>query len=381
MSRISGESKRDTNLKTAQMVQLISEIGPDIPEIARRLGQFKESVRYRYKQKILNRGFAIQAMADYEKLGLRHLETVVDFTDELREYAQSILMAMSELCYVSGFERLFPRGNYVVGADVPEEFVDDYTNLMKRLQQKGMFSFVEVHAFDWFRRIPMQTQFYDFNARRWDFDWSAQTGGDFRVAAYLPSERGSFDFIDLLILKELYMDATRSLVEISRKLKVNYKKLVWHYSTHVVGSGLIRGYTVRWPGTKYDYKVERASQRQHKYFWIDLLVRDLNGAKRMELMARVNRLPFVWAEAGGKGYFAQLAIPLDFYTEAMQYLEGILGPVRDRAELYLPDQTSGLAFTTSYKLYDQNSERWTFEVNDLDTKFDELILKIKEGRG
>ena len=39
---------RDTSYKTAEMVKLISEIGPDIPEISRRLGQYKESVRYRY---------------------------------------------------------------------------------------------------------------------------------------------------------------------------------------------------------------------------------------------------------------------------------------------------------------------------------------------
>jgi len=41
------ESKKDVNTRTAQLVQLLTEIGPDIPEIARRLGQFKESVRYR----------------------------------------------------------------------------------------------------------------------------------------------------------------------------------------------------------------------------------------------------------------------------------------------------------------------------------------------
>ena len=39
------EGKRDVAVRTAQLVQLLSEIGPDIPEISRRLGQFKESVR------------------------------------------------------------------------------------------------------------------------------------------------------------------------------------------------------------------------------------------------------------------------------------------------------------------------------------------------
>lgn len=374
-----GESK-DINLKTAQMVQLISEIGPDIPEIARRLGQFKESVRYRYKEKILNKGFAIQAIVDYSRLGLRHLEMFVGFSEEFREHAQTILIAMSELCYVSGFEKIFPTGDYMVGADVPEEFVDEYMDFILGLRQKGLFSHVNVHTFDWFRRIPMRTQFYDFSAGRWDFDWSTRTAGGFDTTAYTPSERGRFDLLDLLILKELYIDASRPLIEISRKLGENYKKLAWHYNKHVK-SGLIKGYTLRWPGTKYNFKVERALHRQHRYFWIDLLVRNLSEVERMELVSKVNRLPFVWAEAGGRDYFAQFAFPVDFLTEAMQHLESILGPVRDRAELHMPDQTSALAFTISYKRYNQKSQRWTFDAPALQSRFAELILKIKESRG
>ena len=37
---------------------MITEMGPNISEIARRLGQFKESVRYRYKEKLLNKVLA-----------------------------------------------------------------------------------------------------------------------------------------------------------------------------------------------------------------------------------------------------------------------------------------------------------------------------------
>ena len=36
-----------SNVKTGQLARMITEIGPNISEIARQLGQFKESVRYR----------------------------------------------------------------------------------------------------------------------------------------------------------------------------------------------------------------------------------------------------------------------------------------------------------------------------------------------
>ena len=80
----------DTNTRTAQLVKLISEIGPDIPEISRRLGQFKESVRYRYKEKVLEKGFGVQASLNHEKLGLRRVVLVMDLAPDYNTYAHAI---------------------------------------------------------------------------------------------------------------------------------------------------------------------------------------------------------------------------------------------------------------------------------------------------
>ena len=371
----------DINVKTSQLVNLITEIGPDIPEISRRLGQFKESVRYRYKEKILNHGFAVQASIDYEKIGLKHFEMVVDFSKDFREYAQSILSAMSDICYIAGFEKLFPKGDYFIRADVPAEFVDQFKSFLDALRRKGLFESVEIHVFDWFRRIPMRAQFYDFDAGIWDFDWGSEGRVDPKQAAYVPSVKTKFDHFDLLILKELYIDATRSLVDISKKLKANYKVLAWHYTTHVLGRGMIKNYTIRWPGTKYDFKADKALHRQHRYFWVDLLARDLSSVERMGVMAGAGSLPFMWAEAAGRDYFAQFAFPVDFYTEAMQRLSEILKPVRDRAALYSFDQTNALAFVISHGLFDREAKKWTFNQPSLESRFDELLLKIREKGG
>ena len=369
------------NVSTARLAELITQIGPSIPEIARRLGQYKESVRYRYKEKILKYGFAVQASIDYEKIGLRHIEMVVDFSKDFRDYAQSVLAAMSDICYIAGFEKLFPKGDYFVRADVPEEFVEPFEDFLDALRGKGVFESIEVHDFDWFRRIPMRAKFYNFEAGVWDFDWTNQSKVDLELGSYVPSRKTRFDYVDLFILKELYIDASRSLVEISKKLGTNYKSLAWHYRTHVLGRGLIKNYTIRWPGTKYDFKADRALHRQHRYFWVDILAKDLNDVERMEVMAGVGSLPFLWAEASGKDYFAQLAFPVDFYTEAMQRLQEILKPVRERAALYFPDQTNALSFVISHGLFDREANKWTFNQASLEGRFDELMLKIREKGG
>ena len=248
----------NVNARTVQLVKLLAEVGPDVPEISRRLGQFKESVRYRYKEKILNKGFSVQANVDHEKLGLRRVIVVLDFADQYKKFSQSILASMNELCYLVSFAKTMPGGYYIANFSAPREFVGELKLFLGALKEKGMFSRLDVVDFDWIRFVPMKSEFYDFDTGRWDFDWKAQTASDFNSAQYMPSSPVKFDFVDLLLIQELQMDANKSLKEISDKIRVNYKKLAWHYATHVMARRLLSGYRVNWMGTRYDYAVEKA---------------------------------------------------------------------------------------------------------------------------
>ena len=222
------------NTKTAQMVKLISEIGPDIPEISRRLGQFKESVRYRYKEKILGKGFAVQAMVDHEKLGLQRFVAIVEFAPEYRSYAESILAALNELSYVVFFAQTLPEGSFVMQASVPLELAGEFEDFVSSLGRMGLFRIAALSKFNWFRNVPMKSEFYDFDSGLWDFDWS-ESSHQSKDAAYVPSTKGKFDQTDLLLMKELQIDANQSLVEIAAKLRINYKVLAWHHTMHVLG--------------------------------------------------------------------------------------------------------------------------------------------------
>ena len=252
----------NTNSRTVQLVKLLSDVGPDIPEISRRLGQFKESVRYRYKEKILNRGFAVQAAVDHEKLGLKRLMIIVEVPDPYRTYAQAIFAAMHELCYVVGFTKTLVGGEHVINLSVPAEHVIEIQEFLNSLKEKGMFSQMEVLEFDWFRTVPMKAEYYDFDTGRWDFDWQKAGAEDYAAAVYSPSSRTSFDYIDLLIIKELQIDANKSLKEIADKLEINYKKLAWHLTTHDLARAMLPKYHVNWMGTRYDYTLDKALHRK-----------------------------------------------------------------------------------------------------------------------
>ena len=369
----------DVNARTVQLVKVLAEVGPDVPEISRRLKQFKESVRYRYKEKILNKGFAVQAIVDHEKLGLRRVIMVLDFSDDYRKYAQSILVAMSDLCFLVSFAKTMPGGYYIAHFSVPSEFVLGVTRFFETMKEKGMFKRVDVLEFDWRRIVPMKSEFYDFDTGRWDFEWGSQTNYDFGSAKYAPSVPTKFDYVDLLTMKELQMDANKSLKEISEKLEVNYKKLAWHYTAHVLARGLFRGYSVNWMGTRYNYEIEKALHRQHRYIGYELFARDLTDYDVIALRKHLNGIPFLWSEAVGKNYAAQLTFPVDCVVDGLQYLTQAVGEIKEKVEIFTIDQMDAAGFTVPYSRFDASRRGWTFDESNLITRFDELIIQIKNG--
>jgi DNA-binding Lrp family transcriptional regulator len=375
----------DTNSRTAEMVKLITQIGPEINEISRRLHTHKETVRYWYSG-LLRKGFTVQASYDYEKLGMKRIVMLVDLDDALKEHAQSLFIAMNNLCYVVSYEKVIPEGIYRVSASVPAELVNDYVAFVQLLKEKGLFKALEVYTFESFRAVPMRSNFYNFETNSWDFDWSSSLpdSSDLRMSPIANKE--SFDSLDLLLLQELRIDATRSLVEIQANLRknhidVNYKTLDWHYRTHVLGRGLIKSYSLNWMGTRYSFESEKAQHKKHTYLLVNIIVRDITDNEKMQLLGAMNGLPFQWAEAAGRNYFTEFAFPSENVTEAFLYLEKALAPVRNRARYFIIDQTRALSFTVEPSLYDEATKKWKFDKSGLASKFESLILQIKSGVG
>jgi hypothetical protein len=369
-------TNQDTNSKIAQLVKLITKEGPQITQIARELGVHKETARYWYKEKLLKRGYTLTAVPNYERLGLRRVVALAEFSESFRPYADSILTAMSELCYLSSFAKTITEDLYSIQSNVPQEYSGDWIQFMHALKQRGLFSSIQAVPFEWIRVVPMRSEMYDFENDSWQYDWSSKPKMDSGSSDFVPSARGKFDSTDLGLIEQLQIDPNASLLDISEKLQVNYKTLNWHHRNHVWGNGLLKGYLVNWAGTRYDPNVEKALHRRHRYMWIEILVSGITETERMELMAKVNRLPFVWLEAGGRNYFAQIAFPMETMTEGLGFIKEAISPVREKTTWHFMDQTNALRFSMMPKLYDQETKKWVFNQPELLSKFDRLVLEI-----
>src|SRR5271170_4889067 len=131
----SAKKPRDINAKTAEFVRLVNDVGPDIPLIAKRMGEHKESVRYWFK-KLMRQGMVIQPAINYERIGLARIVAVADFSKEYETQAEPMLIAMSKLCYVQSFIRTLPEGHYIINGTVPKQYVGQWIEMMRQLAQQ-----------------------------------------------------------------------------------------------------------------------------------------------------------------------------------------------------------------------------------------------------
>src|SRR5438309_2947120 len=153
------ESKPDdVNSKIAALVKLITKYGPQINRIARELGVHKETARYWYKEKLLKKGYTATAVPNHEKLGLRRIVVLAEFSERFKPYADAILMAMSELSYLSSFMKTLPEDMYSIQASVPRESTSDWIEFMHALRQRGLFNSIRVVPFEWVRVVPMRSE-------------------------------------------------------------------------------------------------------------------------------------------------------------------------------------------------------------------------------
>jgi hypothetical protein len=302
-----------------------------------------------------------------------------------RDKAHELFKAMSDLCYLVAYAGTLPGDLFIAHAGVPYKFTEEFHRFMEDLREKGIFSSVELFDCDWFRVAPMRAECFDFDEGAWDFDWRSHARVDEKAARATISDRKPIDLVDLLLLKELWRNSDRSIVDIHAAIKkvngidFNYKTLSWHYARHVLGQHLIRDYSIAWHGLKYDFVREKTGRlAKHGYLGVSLIVKETDEQEKMTLRSVLSRLPFLWSEASGEVYYSQLFFPLEMANEALEYLKTLLRPYGERAEMFLLDQTEMASFTIGYQLWDEAEGGWTFDRVGLQSRLERSMLRISE---
>ncbi len=350
--------RQKLNDELVQMARHLAELGPNINEVSRVLGRFKETVRYRYHHFFLERGITVQAMPSYAKLGFKRLILIAKLAPSCEANARSIFNALSELCYLHSFTRVMLRGEYVIHVAVPSELAERCAGAYMDLQRAGLFTEMEILAFDEIRNPPMKPESFDFTRGRWSIDWAEILEGNAKLPLSVRPEVEKYDKVDLLVLKELEIDASRTLVKMVDRVKVSLNGLEFHYREHVKARGLIKGYRLVWQGTHYDFERQMPVSRKDMYVELTVLLQDGTRDEVAELMVLLNSTPFLWSEAYGSAYCAELFIPHYEFVNFMEFLDAFASRVGDRLRIFTMDQRQALRFVISYPLFDAETKKW-----------------------
>ncbi|HEV2389086.1 MAG TPA: hypothetical protein VGS04_00015, partial [Nitrososphaerales archaeon] len=275
--------------------------------------------------------------------------------------AKSIFTALCELCYLHSFTRVMLSGEYVIHVAVPSELSERCAAVYTALRESGLFTELEILEFDEMRNPPMKPELFDFTRGTWSFGWSSARAKGAKLPLSVKPKVEKYDRVDLLILKELDIDASRTLVKMVENVKVSLNALEFHYRDHVKTRGLIKGYRLVWQGTKYDREQEMAVSRKELYVELTILLKDATREEVAELMLLLNSTPFLWSEAYGAAYCAEVFLPNQEFVGFMEYIDGFANRAGEKLRIFTMDQTQALRFVVQYDLFDGVSRKWLLD--------------------
>jgi len=357
--------RRKLNDELVQLARSLSEVGPNINLVARRTSRFKESVRYRYHKFFLEKGITVQAVPNYAKLGFKRLVLIAKLARGLDGNAKLIFNALAETCYLHSFTRVMLRGDYTIHVAVPAELRDQCAEIYRNLHEQGLFAELEVLEFDEFRNPPMKPEFYNFVRGSWNFDWSSAKCEASRPNMNSRPRVERYDKTDILILKELEIDAGRKLVKMSESSGLKVGTLEFHYRDHVEARGLVNGYRLVWQGTRYDHERQLAVSRKDLYIELTIILKGCAQGEMAELMALLNRTPFIWSEAYGAAYCAEIFLPNYAIFSFLEYLDEFANKVGDKMRILVMDQSRAVRFVISHPLFDGSAKKWRLSETDV----------------
>jgi DNA-binding Lrp family transcriptional regulator len=353
----------------AKIIEAIQKTGPkNVSKLSKLTGAHAETVRYKLNKRFKKLGFHIHAEADYRKLGLIPYWAELRLSPKLAESPRSLFLTMNEHAYLVYYGKLLPQGNFVCLFAIPEEREKEHDAFLAYLQNSQMLQSYTLNEIAGSRHPAMDPRFFNFQSNKWDVDWN-----DVRLsqASDLKIERkvrpANVDYYDLLLVKELQMDALQHIVSIARKLRVHQKTLEYHYRVHLQKEKLVSGYLVRW-----QHDIETSVS--HSALMARLTFRNL-GNSFASVQRAVSRIPFLWAETVQVDgtYIATVHIPVQEATSTFDYLNSQIPDLYGKVELSFVKRSEASAFTIPYQMFD---EGWKYDLEKMKRPF----MSFKQNR-
>jgi DNA-binding Lrp family transcriptional regulator len=237
----------ETDLK---ILEGLSMLGPrNFKLIAKRIGVPSSTVQYRIRRMLNNSTLFLHVNPYHTNMGLKKAVIFLEAYPGLEDLLLDCLRLHDYWLYLCRIYGPFEGCGGIW--TVPKGREGDFIDYMKGLIDAGVARSIEVNWTTCHEGIPVKSRWFDYDMKSWIFDWTEWLAevetieGDLPWTIVEPDDWPiRADKVDLLIIKELEIDARQPLTTISKKLGINVENLKYHYRNHVLKNDLIEGYQV-----------------------------------------------------------------------------------------------------------------------------------------
>jgi len=341
----------------SKLIRAINRVGiQNISLLSRMTGMPIETIRYTVKKRFPNIGLKVSLTLNHQTIGLERYFAVLRFGDAVGGSVPTMMKALSKGAFLTYWSKAAFDPRVIALFSVPVSVAAAFGTFMDRLANEGVLSQYHMTRLDWTRHPELDGRYYEFSSGTWKVDW-AKIGSQAEeppapVKEDEPPATPDIDAVDVLIIKEMELDAWRNLAEIARKLAINERTARWHYSKHL--SSIANSNYVHWfPATPAE--VSKAIGAVYEF-------QTVTKAQVAKLRLLFNNFPFSWFEAGAKEAYYQvhLAMPAGEFMESSRFLSTRLPEIVKRWETYPLDIATERSFTIPYEHFDQK-KGWIFD--------------------
>ncbi|MDT7902411.1 MAG: AsnC family protein [Acidianus sp.] len=233
----------------------------------------------------------------------------------------------------------------------------DFDRVLDYLQDEGIIYHYDLHKVEEEKFYPIE--YSNFNFERREFTGLLTSP---REPFELPDLTEGFfpDEVDMKIIGKKQEKTVSSLKDISTMLGISFKDALYHTQAHVIGKGLIKGYSV------YLYKPD---------FRLEI------SFSEKETLEELSRIPSMYLayKLDDKTYYAHV---FDNSSRLLDYLDFISSlKSKDTIEVYIHPFNEKYLFTASIPYEHFENGRWNFNTEVMMFRVEKLVKKIEEKDG
>ncbi len=330
----------------------------NVSDLAETAGIPLESTRYMVWHEFPKHSISYEVEIDYEALGLRRwmLEFNSQSDSSGNKLQNGILGGGAGVIYSA---RVVPGNSHVAILALP---LGDHYKLwmeMEHLAKTGVIQNYSLREIRSMRKLSFNPSFYNFRESRWDFSWKDvesyqhEIKGKYSdVAPELKTGRDgvSFDYKDLLILREFQKRIPKSISKLAKPLELDQYNIRYHYNQHARHA--ILGYRLK-------VVPERPKERS-SFIFMFRRVDDASGALGMARSVALS-LPFTESEwETEKEYCWSASCPGEYANELLHFTSDKFAKIRGNLAFLTLDSTSEFQGTIPCQFYDEKAQRWGY---------------------